>query len=130
MDNQINNPQPSANGKTITGIILLGLGVLILFKHLNFFFFPHWLITWPIMMIGVGLYIGAKHNFRKSNWIFITMIGVIFLLPNIMPGLYIGMLWPLLMIAIGVSYLLRRNHRWERDHWEKRDDDRSFDNNI
>jgi len=132
MENQINNPQGThhtTNTKTITGIILLGIGLTVLFGRSNFFMFPGWFFSWPVILIIIGLCVGAKNNFKKSNWIILTMLGVIFLLPNIIPGLGISTLWPLFIIAIGANMLIRRNHRWNQDHWEKRDDKQypSFD---
>jgi len=126
MQNQFNNPQQgtqhTTNTKTTTGIILLGLGMASLFSRTSFFLFPGWLFSWPVILIILGLYVGAKHNFKKNNWIVLTMLGVIFLLPNIIPALGISMLWPILIIAFGANMIMRRNHRWNQDHWEKRDD--------
>jgi len=123
MENQLNNPQQgTTNTKTITGIILLSMGLVILLSRVSFFMFPGWLFSWPVLLIALGLYIGAKHNFKKLNWIVLTMLGVIFLLPNIIPALGISTLWPLLIIAIGVNIITRRNQRWNGNNWEMRDD--------
>jgi predicted membrane protein len=123
MENQLNNnPKHTTNTKTITGIVLLGLGLLILLKHISFFIFPAFVFSWPVILIIVGLCIGAKHNFKKSGWIILTMLGVLFLLPNIIPALSIGLLWPVLIIAIGIKFIIRRDQRWNGDHWERRDD--------
>lgn len=133
MENQINTPQgKSQNTRTIAGIVLLGLGVMILLKHSSFFFFPHLLFSWPVILIALGIYIGSKHNFQKSNWIFITAIGVLFLIPNIIPSLHVVVLWPLLLIAFGIRMLTRHNQHWNGQNWEKRDDGQvhSFDKNI
>jgi hypothetical protein len=124
MENQINKPQHTRNSKTTLGIILLVLGSIVLLNRVSFFLFPHWLFSWPLVLILTGLFIGSQSNFRKSNWIFITAIGVLFLLPNIIPSLSIGMLWPLLMMALGATIYTRSRQRWTGDHWEKRDDDR------
>jgi hypothetical protein len=127
MINQIDNPQNTINRKSLIGYVLLGLGAAILLKQTHLLFFPGWLISWPIALIVYGLYIGAKHDFKKSNWILFTMIGVIFLLPNIIPALGIS-LWPLLLIAIGVNFLIRRNHHWNGANWEKRTEDTNSSN--
>jgi len=132
MDNQINNnPQPANNNKTIIGLILVGIGVLFLLKHVSFFFLPTYIFSWPLMLIAFGIYTGVKHNFKKSMWIIYTMVGVIFLLPNIIPSLSAGMLWPLLMVAIGITYLLRRDQQWNGNNWEKRNSNQyqNIDNN-
>ena len=123
MENQINNQsQNTVNKKTVVGIIILVIGAILLLNQAIFFQFSLWAISWPLVLIGYGLYTGFKHNFKKSMWIIYTMVGVIFLLPNIIPSLSIGMLWPLIMIGIGVTYIVRRDQKWKGDHWEKRDD--------
>jgi hypothetical protein len=120
MENQINTPQQGTyNSKTTAGIIILGLGVLFLLKDINFFLFPHWIFSWPIFLIGFAIYIGSKHNFRRSNWIALLAVGFAFLLPNIIPSLSFGMLWPLPMIAIGLFMVLRRNQYWDGANWKK-----------
>jgi len=132
MDNQINNTQHTYNKKTIAGFALLFIGLAVLTKHIGFFLFPHFLFSWPVIMIAFGLFIGAKHNFKKSTWILITGMGILFLLPNIIPSLGIASLWPLLFVAVGINMLIRHNQKWNGQNWEKRNDNQfhSFDNNI
>jgi uncharacterized membrane protein YhaH (DUF805 family) len=133
MNNHINNPQGTKhNTKTIIGFALLGIGALLLLKHASFIFFPSWLFSWPVLLIAFGLYLGAKHDFKKSNWIFLTALGVLFLLTNIIPSLSMGMLWPVMLIVMGAHFITRRNLRWNRDHWERPNDTQyhNFDNNI
>jgi membrane-bound ClpP family serine protease len=116
MENQTNNSLQSAyHTKTIAGIILMALGVLLFFKGISFLF----LISWPMFMIALGLYLGVKNHFRKNNAIVLIAVGVAFLLPNIIPSLSFAMLWPLPLIAIGMFMLLRRNQRWNGANWEK-----------
>ena len=132
MDSQINNTQHKYNKNTIAGFALLFIGLAFLTKHIGFFLFPHFLFSWPVIMIIIGLAIGAKHDFKKSNWIFITGIGVLFLLPNIIPSLGIAALWPLVLVAVGVNMLTRHDQKWNGQKWEKRSDIEfhSFDKNI
>jgi len=66
--------------------------------------------------------VGSKHNFKKTNWIIYVMLGVIFLLPNIIPALGAGTIWPLLLIAFGVHQIMRHDQRWNGANWEKRND--------
>lgn len=133
MENHINNPQgKSHNTRTIVGFGLLAIGLLTLLKHSPFYFFPHLLFSWPVMLIALGIYIGAKHQFQKSNWIFITAIGVLFLIPNIIPSLHTVVLWPLLLVVLGIRMLTRHNQHWNGQNWEKRGGGQfhSFDKNI
>ena len=132
MDSQINNTQHKYNKNTIAGFALLFIGLAILTKHIGFFLFPHFLFGWPVVMIIAGLYVGSRNNFKKSNWILITGIGVLFLLPNIIPSLGVAALWPLVLVAVGVNMLARHDQKWNGQKWEKRNDTEfhRFDNNI
>lgn len=125
MENQINNPQHenfhqgTYNSKTIAGVLVLGLGILFLLKGINFILFPHWLFSWPMILIAYAVYSGAKHNFRKSNWLILLAVGFAFLLPNIIPSLSFTMLWPLPIIAAGLFMVFRRNQYWDGQSWRK-----------
>jgi hypothetical protein len=120
MENQINNTQHKYNKHTTVGFALLLFGLAILLHRASLFLFPHWVFSWPVIMIIVGLYSGSKHNFTKSSWIFITGLGVLFLLPNIIPSLGLVSLWPLLFVAIGINMLARHNQKWNGQNCEKR----------
>jgi len=120
MENQINNPQQGTyNSKTIAGVIILGLGLLFLLKSINFFLFPHWIFSWPMLLIAFAIYTGSKHNYRKSNWLVLLAVGLAFLLPNIIPSLSYAVLWPLPLIAVGLFMVLRRNQYWDGSNWKK-----------
>jgi len=132
MENHIDNTPRKYNKNTVLGFILLFVGLGILLKHSAFFLFPHWVFSWPFILIIIGLAIGAKNNFQKSNWILLTAFGVLFLIPNIIPSLHIVILWPLILVAVGIRMLTRHNQHWNGRNWEKRNDKQfhSFDKNI
>jgi predicted membrane protein len=132
MEDPIDNTPRKYNKNTVLGFILLFIGLGILLKHSSFFLFPHWVFSWPFILIIIGLAIGAKNNFQKSNWILLTAFGVLFLIPNIIPSLHIVILWPLILVALGIRMLTRHNQHWNGQNWEKRNDEQfhSFDKNI
>ena len=122
MENQINNTPSKYSKTTIIGFLLLFAGLSTLLRNTSFFLFPHWLFSWPLILIAVGLAIGAKNNFQKSNWIVITGIGVLFLLTNIIPSLHVIVLWPLILVALGIRMLTRHTQYWNGTNWVKRDE--------
>jgi hypothetical protein len=117
MENQTNSPQQGAayNTKTIAGIALLGLGLLLLLKGIGFLF----AVSWPVFMIVYGLHRGIKTNFSKPFAVILIAAGLAFLIPNIIPSLSYAVLWPLPMICAGLFLVFRRNQRWNGSKWEK-----------
>ena len=132
MENHIDNTPRKYNKNTVIGFALLFIGLATLVKHSTRFLFPHWVFSWPVILIIIGVAIGAKNNFQKSNWILLTAFGVLFLIPNIIPSLHIVILWPLILVAVGIKMLTRHNQHWNGQNWEKRNDGQihSFDKNI
>ncbi|HEY4322784.1 MAG TPA: LiaF domain-containing protein [Mucilaginibacter sp.] len=108
-----NNPR---NGKAIAGIILLAIGGLLLIRQFDFFFIPHWLFTWPMWLIGWGLFIGAKSNFHKPSSFMLILLGIVFLINENVDHAG-GFIWPLAIIAFGLWMILRRH---DGAYWEKR----------
>jgi hypothetical protein len=105
-----------------TGLFLIGGGALYLAYKLGFPV-PEWVFTWEFLLIALGAFTGLKHNFRNAGWIILMGIGSFFLLQREIPQF--GMkeyIWPVLIIAVGVLFLLnpRRSSRCRRDRWGER----------
>jgi predicted membrane protein len=80
------NPQHQrgpSSGTVILGFLLLLIGFLLLLDKLDFILFPHWVFSWKMILIVVGLAIGAKQGFRNPGWLIMVMIGTFFLLDDI-----------------------------------------------
>lgn len=123
MDNDIKfeNNKPR-NNKALAGIILLIVGLVLLVHQLDFFLFPGWLISWPMALIAIGMYQGAKHQFRTSGWLIMILIGVIWLSNQAFPHYDVGRItWPVCIIIFGLWMILRRGNRWDkhREEWDK-----------
>ncbi len=119
MSNETTYTNKDRNGKVFVGLLLLAIGGVYLLRDLDILFFPYWLFRWPMILILAGLYTGAKHNFRNNAWLFLTAIGIIFLLE---PFVYIPV-WPMILIVAGVFVIFRRNHRTARNiTWDARTD--------
>ncbi|MEQ1624769.1 MAG: DUF5668 domain-containing protein [Sediminibacterium sp.] len=112
------NPFKQNNGSNVIGgLILIGIGVILFMRKMNFQF-PDWLFTWPMILILVGFYSGVKNNFRNNTWIIISSIGVFFLLDRYMLDIRIArFIWPIIIIAAGILFILRptgtRRNKWE-----------------
>lgn len=82
------NPQHQrgpSGGSVILGFLLLIIGFSLLLNKLDLFFFPHWVFSWEMLLIVIGLIIGAKQSFRNPGWLIMVLIGTFFLLDDITP---------------------------------------------
>jgi len=119
MSNDIGYPNNPRNGRALAGIILLVVGAALLFRQFDFFFVPHWLFTWPMLLIGWGLYIGARTNFHKPSAFILLILGVVLLIDHNVNGAG-GIVWPLGIIAFGLWMILRRHSSFDKEYLEKR----------
>jgi predicted membrane protein len=124
MANNIEYPNKTPKGKVVAGVILLVVGVLLLIRQFDFFFFPNWLFSWPMWLIAWGLYSGAKHNWRNPVWFVLVILGVGFLLDRQTDFDITGVMWPVLIIAFGLWIILRKNRpphlAGDKDYWDKK----------
>jgi len=108
----INRPH---SGRVIAGSILIVIGCVFMARELGMWL-PDWLFTWQMLLIVIGLYTGAKHNFTRGGWFVPVIIGSIFLLDDIFPDIIIRpMIWPMIIIFIGIVMIVRprRNNYWK-----------------
>lgn len=122
MSNDIDFQNKPRNNKALAGIVLLVVGAVLLVHQMDIFFFPFWLFRWPMILIAIGLYSGAKHNFRNSGWLIMILVGVVFTLDDAVKGYDMGRItWPVLIIIFGLWMILRRGNRWDKnkEQWDK-----------
>ncbi|ARS36823.1 LiaF transmembrane domain-containing protein [Pontibacter actiniarum] len=109
------NPRHSTGGKVMAGLLLIAVGVLILASKLNIFFLPYWVFSWQMFLIVLGLFIGFRHNFRKSGWLVLVLIGTVFLINDLVAGFNLRIyFWPILLIGIGLWVMLKPRSRYPR----------------
>lgn len=90
----------------IGGIVVLA-GFFILLRRMGVPI-PHWLISWEMILIVVGLVMGFKSGFRDISWVFPLVIGLIFISEDVFPGFRFGnLIWPIGIMAIGFLILTR-----------------------
>ena len=99
-------------GRVWTGLFLLLLGGLLLAREAGVAF-PAWFFTWPMLLIGIGFFIGFKHGFRRGGWFVLVLIGTIFLYDKMDPDVNLRpYLWPVLFITMGLCFILRPRRRY------------------
>jgi predicted membrane protein len=93
------------------GLFLLVIGGLFLARESGVMF-PHWFFSWPMLLIGIGIFSGIKHRFRGIGWLFPIAIGGIFLVDRISDDLHLRpYLWPIIFIAAGLFIIFRPKSR-------------------
>jgi hypothetical protein len=113
----IENHDIHHNSRTTVGAIILIIGSLLLIDQLDLAFIPDWLISWPLIFIGAGVYSGIRHNFRNKAWFIFILLGVAFMLEN--SGLFISnVIWPVALIAFGVFIIARRSYVGDNQQWQ------------
>lgn len=106
-------------GKRMAGLVIVIVGAVLLSRQMGVMM-PDWLLSWPMILITIGLYVGAKHQFRKPGWIILCLIGTVFLMDNFVEGFNISeYFWPVFIIAIGLFMIFSRENKWERE-WKRR----------
>ena len=146
MDKQQQPTTPNSNqGRIWAGIIIIGIGSVLLAGRLGFdWMFPAWLFNWrnmwPIILIIAGLIVGGNSNFRHPAVYILWGLAAIFLARNIFHFNIGALIWPAIIIGIGLRLLLGNNkgpnrpgpgrgrpHRGQHNdfEWDKRVDSES-----
>lgn len=101
-------------GRIWTGLFLLLIGGLFLAKESGVDF-PTWFFSWPVLLIGIGLFSGIRHGFRGIGWLFPLAIGSIFLADKTLPDINLRpYLWPIILISAGLFVIFRPKGRHSR----------------
>lgn len=101
--------RPHRDNRMIVGIIIIVVGTLILLDRLDFFLFPQWLLSWPVILIVVGFLVGAKQRFTGIGWFILIFLGTFFFAKEHIPFAW-GIepyMWPIAIILVGVLILYR-----------------------
>jgi hypothetical protein len=108
-------------GRVWAGLFLVIVGGLFLMKSLAVPL-PAWLFTWQVLVIGLGLFIGLKHGFRRGGWLAPILVGGIFLTDQYFLNNQLhGHIWPVILIILGLSFIFRPKRRYcDRNHWREK----------
>jgi predicted membrane protein len=112
-------------GKIIGGLILVVIGSIFLLREMGTPI-PNWILSWKMLLIIIGVFVGFKHNFEKAGWIIPVLIGSAFLIQDFLPDFRIShFFWPILIIIFGILMIFkpkRSQKKWEKyEKWHKHD---------
>lgn len=114
------NKKKPGSGKQWAGLILLFLGVILLIRTLGGFI-PDWIISFPTILIVLGIFSGMRNNFRNPGALILLFMGVILLAAKLIPGLDLGdFIFPVLIMGLGL-YLILGRRKAERLKFRDRD---------
>ena len=109
----------SNNGRIWAGLIVIAVGLIFLAEAMDVDV-PRWLFSWKMLIIGIGLYVGAKQSFRPGGWMIAIAVGAVFIADDFVHEIYLK---PYLVPAIIIGNGLYINFRPKknRESWKGMD---------
>jgi len=96
-----------SDGHIWTGVFILVVGALALMNSMGVPL-PAWLLSWQMLVIAIGLFIGFRKGFRDGGWFVPVIVGGIFLANEfILHGDLRRHIWPMILIIIGAFFIFR-----------------------
>jgi predicted membrane protein len=109
------------NNRIIAGLFLLVVGGLLMAKNMGVSI-PDWIFSWQMLLITIGVFNAIAHRFRNNLWLILIIVGGVGLADKFDPTLNLHrLIWPLVIILIGLVFILRprRHHRFDRRYWKE-----------
>lgn len=109
------------------GLLVLSIGLILLLDRMNVVDFPFWLISWPMILIVIGVFIGVKKKFQGISWLVLILLGSFFMLGKFPEYSHLKQYGiPAGVIAVGLLLVLRatilkpayKPKYWD-DNWRK-----------
>lgn len=88
------------------GSVIIALGLIMLLGNLGLGM-PHWLLSWHTILLGVGLYMGYRKDFKVSGWLILVIIGGIYTLGDLSFFDLSGLKGALVLIGLGIYMLIK-----------------------
>ncbi len=113
-----NEPTPgNRSGRVMGGLFIIVIGALLLARQTGVYF-PHWLFSFPTLIIAIGLYVGFRHSFKGFGWLIPIGIGSVMLANNYYDQNIWTFVWPAIIIVIGLTIMFRPSRNRSKD-WQK-----------
>jgi predicted membrane protein len=100
------------NNKQWFGVMLIIIGLLFLANTFELPM-PDWFFSWPMLIIGIGLYSGIASKFKDWSWLVMIAIGFVFIIDDI-TGRDIkafSLLIPAVMIYYGIRFVTKSSKK-------------------
>jgi predicted membrane protein len=105
------------------GILVLVIGILLFLNKLGMQL-PVWLLTWPMLLMIIGLFKMIKHKLQHGSGVILFLIGGVFMAESLYPIFCVReFVVPIVFILIGLALLFRsgkkRDAGWYKMKCEK-----------
>lgn len=98
-----------------SGLVLLLLGLFFLSRNFGFFL-PQWLFSWHVILMVIGLLVGAKRNFTGGGWLVMVLIGGFFTLQRFADLNFSSYYFPGIFIILGLYLILSPSRRLKKNN--------------
>ena len=107
----------SSKGRIWLGLILIIVGLLIFMRNFHFHIFNIDILTWPIILMVIGLFIVFRNKDSFFGWLLLIIggIGLSSRFLNMSFREIISEYWPILLIILGI-YTLLKSFRSKEDN--------------
>lgn len=104
--------QRQKNDKAWFGLAVVTIGIIILLKRFDLFYFD-FKTMWPWLLVGIGLLVGVKNKFRNNAWWIMVLIGTLHLIePFTIFGVNTSaLLLPAGLILLGLVIIFGKNRK-------------------
>ncbi len=95
-------------GRLVGGIGIVIVGVLFLIREYDENLLPHWLFTWQMLLIAIGITGAIKQGFRHFGWVIPILVGGAFMLRDYAEGFqFKNFIWPVAIIIGGLFIIFK-----------------------
>jgi len=100
------------NGNVTFGLVILIIGTVWLLKTMGVLI-PGWVLSWPMVLIAIGIVVLVKHNFQSVGGAVLLLIGSYFLLKReyLIPVEFEQYLLPVGLILLGIIIMFHKRRR-------------------
>jgi predicted membrane protein len=107
-----------------SGLILLIIGIVFFLRNFGVYI-PDWLFSWHVFLIGLGLFLGIKRNFRGGGWLALVLVGSYFTLESLSGPDWTKYYFASVLAVLGLYLILtpkkssEKKKRWGRSaEWQ------------
>ncbi|MEJ0029338.1 MAG: hypothetical protein WDO15_02725 [Bacteroidota bacterium] len=107
-------------GRVWAGLIVIAVGSVWIAREAGADI-PNWLTGGPIWLVALGLFIGARSNFRNWFWIIPMGVGIALIVDREFWRLDIKpFIWPAVIIVVGLFMIFKPRRKNDSGQWDWR----------